>query len=139
MIALQSLKYKIFEWCLETFLDKILNNFNNIPNILINSDGTIDVKSLKEGMFISEIRGISERSLKEGENDISYIWLNCKIGQIIQYNPDDKYSPIHIEWTYSTCLKNGSIIQENKDVKYMAWVYDIYYNTPVSTYIEFYI
>jgi hypothetical protein len=52
MIALQSLKYKIFEWCIDTLVGKLVNNFTS------NSNGLVKIKvyDLKPGMHLTEIK-----------------------------------------------------------------------------------
>ena len=52
MIALQSLKYKIFEWCLDTLVDKLVNTFfNDIGKNKIK----LDECEIRAGMRIDEI------------------------------------------------------------------------------------
>lgn len=52
MIALQSLKYKIFEWCIDTLVGKLVNNFTSNSNGLVK----IKVDDLYPGMHLTEIR-----------------------------------------------------------------------------------
>lgn len=126
MIALQSLKYKILEWCLDTFLNKLIFNFNNASNILINPDGTIDVKNLQEGMNISEIRAWVKTDYDEGGNyKIYYTWLNCKITEVIKYD-ERSDSFIEIQWTYSSLLTDGELVADENKPRYGNWVYDPY-------------
>ena len=79
MIALQTLKYKIFEWCLDTFMDKLSNNFRT--NVGTNGLTRVDLKDLHPGMLIAEIWIIIDHNNYKG------IWRGCRIEDIIDWNP----------------------------------------------------
>lgn len=79
MIALQSLKYKIFEWCIDTLVGKLVNNFTSTSNGLIK----IKLDDLKPGMHITEIRllQIWEKSYPQGY----LIFGNCIITKMTSW------------------------------------------------------
>lgn len=98
MIALQSLKYKIFEWCIDTFIGKLSNNFQKITT---NVGDKIEIKArhLVEGMRISEIYYSSNIF------DNPFIFKECII---IDIN-NSKFNPyISIKFTFKIFNNNNN-------------------------------
>jgi len=72
MILKTLLKYKIFEWCLDALVGKLITNFRTNPNGLIR----VPLKELRPGMVLAEIWIIIDSRGYKG------IWKNCAIDEI---------------------------------------------------------
>lgn len=142
MIALQTIKYLIWDYCLTKLFNGFDRNFNILAhnNVLTNPNGTIDPKNLYVGMHISEIRAWTKERYEQGYGyrKHHYTWLNCTIKNLLIYNSQDINSPIHIIWSFSTYLQDDkltSIIEPRSD----AWSYNPLENGgSYDEYIEFY-
>lgn len=75
MIALQSLKYKIFECCMDILVNKISINFRTNPNLIKVNINDIHIKS-----YLSEIIITGPHYVKK------YIFAGCKICTIFKIN-----------------------------------------------------
>lgn len=66
MIFKSVLKYKIFEWCLDALVNKLLTNFNQLP-----TGSEIKVENLTKDMRLSRI--------EIGTRSVSMIYYGCNI------------------------------------------------------------
>lgn len=110
MIALQSLKYKIFEYCIDTLINKISNNFRVNPN----QGEVISYENIFTGMRLSKIE--IKISYKP---DTIFTWLNCKIiSREIYYKT--------LIFQYEQSFKNKEKCGEDTSInnRYQSWHQD---------------
>lgn len=117
MIALQSLKYKIFEWCLDTLVDRLLSNLLIKP---IDISGLIRVEDLHVGMKLSKIELCASISARENWD----IFKDCEILKIvIKKRPWADGDAYEIQFSYKSIAKIGFNLQasgcdeDNKDIE----------------------
>ena len=72
MIFKSVLKYKIFEWCLDTLFDKITNNFTNKSPTILNIP--------KIGEYFSKVEDCDE------DDSYSLTYLDCIITEYVIYD-----------------------------------------------------
>ena len=89
MILKILLKYKIFEWCLDTLFDKIKLNFNKYPSGIKIGDyyETIEYHSINDS----------------GDMEIIYRFYNCKIISINSQNNEN------VKFSYQKCKSYPSL------------------------------
>lgn len=89
MIATQILKYKIFEWCLDALVDKLIINFRTNPNGLTK----VPWRELREGMYIKEIWFIIQ------SRGFTSIMKGCRIEEIKYWDSErTKIKEIYFTW-----------------------------------------
>lgn len=102
MIAIQSFKYLIWDYCLTKLFEGFEKNFRTNPNGLIK----VPLKELRPGMVIDEIWIIIDSRGYKG------MWKNCSIVDVIYHESGKKWNLKEVWFTWASHWSN----EDNKTV-----------------------
>lgn len=96
MIALQSLKYFIWDYCLTKLFEGFEKNFKASSNDLIK----VPLKDLRPGMHIAEIWIVIDSRGYKG------VWKNCSIVEVIYHDSGKKWNLKEVWFTWASHRSN---------------------------------